>query len=587
MYNKQNIFFTVFIFFAVFFSSASFTKAFEIKSDPVYIVVNFSDSFHFLNWSASEAEWQSTVKPVAKKRLENLRNTLFYPRGTGNYVLAWSTLMEYTNYPQDTPSDSSPYILRLKRMMELAEEENFPIFIPLNGFQWWDELPELWNYWDSDGNQTPGCTNANYKKCPFVKLRDPEYRKRFIAGYNPGNKWNVDSRDWDTPMKFVTRNWGGGNIWVAPPANIVSSPHVKNTFAALQAERYTALVNLINQTVSRWDSMGKQNLFVGISIGTEVSLYQSLDPKAAHMSSYGFRAIQDQFCPVADPICGKTKGWTTDQLNSMRYQIMNEYFTNLGIIAHNAGIPKERVYAHSWNEKDGSDNDPSFTNNFAAGITLYTRPAQSLYKLATDPFAFSLISDSLRDAGYPGWAGPEFAPMNRDNAGWSEAFISTFKSMDPPKLIDIYNETDILSTAAIPELKSLLNEPKTTTSLCHVGPSILPSGLVDPFDLTWTALDSNDNATAAELYIWPKGEVPTKITDSTRRYPLTASSTSQQVPKNMEPGIYTWTIKRIGCNNTKWKISNLQTFEIRSWKDRSLKENLIYWYKNLKNKTVF
>ena len=49
--------------------------------------------------------------------------------------------------------------------MEIAEEEDLPVFMPLNGVQWWDEQPELWNYWDKDGNQIPGCMNDNYSSC--------------------------------------------------------------------------------------------------------------------------------------------------------------------------------------------------------------------------------------------------------------------------------------------------------------------------------------------------------------------------------------------------------------------------------------
>ena len=128
-------------------------------------------------------------------------------------------LLEYTDFPLDTPSHNSPYLVRIRRILDLAETVNIPVFIPLNGVQWWNEMPELWNFWDSDGNQTPGCANDEYKipgRCAFPKLTNPEYRKRFIAGYNPENKWNVEWEDWETPMKFNTRNWGGGDVLVAP-----------------------------------------------------------------------------------------------------------------------------------------------------------------------------------------------------------------------------------------------------------------------------------------------------------------------------------------------------------------------------------
>ena len=106
--------------------------AFEITSDPQYIVINFSDSFHFLDWYASEEKWQKEVKPKAIQRLRNIK-TLLTVGATPQRQLAWSTLLEYMNYPLDTPTTKSPYIVRIKRIMELAEEEQFPVFIPLNG----------------------------------------------------------------------------------------------------------------------------------------------------------------------------------------------------------------------------------------------------------------------------------------------------------------------------------------------------------------------------------------------------------------------------------------------------------------------
>ena len=87
--------------------------------------------------------------------------------GNDTRRLAWSALLEYMNFPKDTPSSESKYAIQARRIMEIAEEEDLPVFMPLNGVQWWDEQPELWNYWDKDGNQIPGCMNDNYSSCGF------------------------------------------------------------------------------------------------------------------------------------------------------------------------------------------------------------------------------------------------------------------------------------------------------------------------------------------------------------------------------------------------------------------------------------
>src|SRR3989339_810582 len=286
-------------------------SAFQVSSDPQYIVINFSDTFHFLNWSAPEKIWQETIKPKAQARLRNIK-TLLTSGENKDRQLAWSTLLEYMNYPMDTTSDYSPYVIRVRRIMELAEEENFPVFIPLNGVQWWDELPELWNWWDYDGNQITGCTNADYEKCPFKKLRDPEYRNRFIKGYNPDNKWNVDWQDWSTPMKFAIRNWGSGDIYVAPSPNLANQTNVSSSFVSIQKKRYEKIIKTISDKLNLWEKESKDNLFAGLSIGTEVTLNGALKPGDSEFKPYGYRAIQDIYCPVNDKECGQNKNWTYD-----------------------------------------------------------------------------------------------------------------------------------------------------------------------------------------------------------------------------------------------------------------------------------
>ncbi|MDO8497521.1 MAG: hypothetical protein Q7S61_03175 [bacterium] len=603
--NKFRIlFYTLFFIFLFLFSSTSSLKAVEITNDPIFIVINFSDSFHNLDWAAHEDIWQKNIKPLAKLRLRNIKNILNYNPTQSQYILAWSTLMEYTNYPLDKPSDSSLYTIRMKRMMELSEEENFPIFIPLNGFQWWDELPEIWNYWDYDGNQTPGCKNNEFSevddkkddkviyRCKFEKLRDPLFRQRFIKGYNPENKWNVDWEDWETPMKISTRNWGGGDILVAPPPNIVNHNNSSISFNKLQTQRYTSLVDTISAVLNRWDKQGKQYLFAGISIGTEVSLYGSINPKKNEIKAYGYRALQDTFCPQNNPLCGKDANWNSAELRQKREKILFNYFNGLAKIAHDYGIPKQRIYSHVWNEKDKSDID--YVNGFGSSITLYSRPGQSAYGIANNPLNFSLLSMSLKKNGYPGWAVPEFAPLVRDDKNWHDALYNTLRSpVDVPKVIDIYNETDILNTAAIPQLKAILNENKIVNR-CMVSEvfSALPNESVDPLLFEWNVLNKKDNATKMEVVLWDTNQVPVSVNESTHVYSINVKSSQEdaltfKLPKNMPEGLYYWAVKRVGCNGEKWTLSNLSSFVIQSANKRPFLENVKRWVLNLFNRNSY
>src|SRR5260221_361846 len=175
---------------------------FTPADDPQYVVMNFS-TINELNWAVPEDEWQKTVKPQVLEQINELRAALpqgEQQQGSAQHKLAWSTLMEYMNFPLDKPSENSPYAIKMRRILEISDEENLPIFVPLNGFQWWDQLPELYNWWDSDGTHT----DPKF----FARQKNPtDFKQRFIAGYDPGNIWNVEWQDWQTPMKLNYRNW--------------------------------------------------------------------------------------------------------------------------------------------------------------------------------------------------------------------------------------------------------------------------------------------------------------------------------------------------------------------------------------------
>lgn len=540
------------------FPSLSF--AFEITSDPQYIVINFSDSFHYLDWSAPEEKWQKEIKPQAIKRLRNIK-AILTTGTTKDRQLAWSTLLEYTNYPLDDISDNSPYIIRLKRIMELAETEDFPVFIPLNGIQWWDELPELWNWWDFDGNQTPGCTNDNYKNCGFKKLQNPEYRKRFIKGYNPENKWNVDWSDWQTPMKFAVRNWGNGDFLVAPSANIANHQRTPLSFSKLQKNRFEALVKTISATLERWEKEKKQYLFAGLSIGTEVTLNTALLPGDAEFKPYGYRAIQDSFCPFTIPTCGVEKSWTLAELNSMREKIIFQYFNELTRLTSNYHLPRQRVYTHVWSEAD--PGELKYTNALGASITYFSRPGLSLYGKATHPLDFSLLSQTLENNGWATWAAPEFAPLVRDELNWQTALNNTLNnSLSSAKLIDIYNETEILKTPAIPALQSTLNsQPKKIYCFISETLPITANFIKNPDSFDWKTLQKEDQAEKLSFLIWKKNTFPGQQNDNIKEYPINDVTMAKfNKPKGLERGFYYWAVKRIGCQNTKWTISTPRLF---------------------------
>jgi len=556
MRAKPFIYFFICLFFLFFslFLLPLRVKAFEITSDLQYIVINFSDTFHYLDWSAPEEKWEKEVKPKATQRLRNIKALLTTGK-TLKRQLAWSTLLEYMNYPLDTPSQNSPYIMRVKRIMELAQEEQFPVFIPLNGVQWWDELPELWNWWDYDGNQTPGCANDDYKNCRYKKLQDPSYRKRFIDGYNQENKWNVDWEDYKTPMKFAIRNWGNGDIFVAPSPNLADHKRTKITFHSVQKERYEAILKTIASITKKWDKENKLNLFAGISIGTEITLNGALIPGDSNYKPYGYRAVQDFACSFSTPTCGTEKNWSYAELTNLREKVIHDYLNDFVLSAYYMGFPKQRIYTHVWSE--ASLGELRYMDAIGASVNYFSRIGMSIYGKALNPLGFPLLYTTLQDNGFPAWAAPEFAPLNRDEISWQTALSSTLEdNTDPAKLIDIYNETDILKTPAIPALYQMLQKNPVLPDCQIEETQLITQNFVEnPQEIKWKVLADQGDTTQASILFWKKNSFPSTGNNNITEIKLPDPTQQTYKLPSLEWGYYFWAIKRKGCDGEKWTIS--------------------------------
>lgn len=541
--------------------------AFEIDTDPQYIVINFAN-FYFHDWSAPENVWQSKIKPQIKTELRRWKNNLTV--GNDTRRLAWSALLEYMNFPKDTPSSQSKYAIQARRIMEIAEEEDLPVFMPLNGVQWWDEQPEIWNYWDKDGNQTLGCKNDSYSSCGFKKLRDPSYRKRFIDGYNSDNKFNVDWKDWENPMGFSTRNWGGGDVLVAPSPNIIG-----RDFSRVNKERFSIILQEISKQIDKWESKKKGYLFAGISIGTEVTLNGAVEQGDANFKPFGYRAIQDMFCPKGNETCGLEKKWTKDELHEMRVKILNNYFMDLARIAASQGLPKQRIYSHVWSEAE--EGESKYTDAIGASITLFSRPGMSLYGKAESPMDFKLLKDTVVKNGHISWAAPEFSPLIKEAPNWQKALNNTLNNpVESAKLIDIYNERDIDAGPAIPQIKTMLDE-EYEREHCFVSEVIskTPNRTINPTTLAWNNLDSADAGESQTFYLW-KDTPPRQLEEPFKQLGISMTNTSVKVNEmKLETGLYWWLVKRLGCDNKKWTTSTPKYFIV----ERPLKDETPWWVK--------
>ncbi|MFW5703880.1 MAG: hypothetical protein ACOCXQ_03510 [Patescibacteria group bacterium] len=524
--------------------------SFTISSDPQYLIVNLADPKERYDWNVSQDTWNQTVRPVIIEELNQLKSDL--GTGTDKRRLAWSIIVTYNEFPLDTPSMNSPYVTYVERILDIAESEDMPVFIPLNGYQWWNQLPELYNYWDPDGMQTPGCTNDNFANCPFPELQDEDFRQRFIAGFNPDNRYNVEWQSWEEPLPLNTRDWGGGPFQHAPNPNLVDHPHTELSFVDVQRARTAVIIRTIVDRVSKWEEAGKGHLFAGVSIGTEISLNATINPDDPFIP-YGYRGIQDISCPTEEPTCLQDNVFSREELNRLRQQIVSEYLLDLSYRAVRSGLPKQRIYTHVWSEVQPDDTE-RYVDYFGAAINHYSRPGMSNYVHTTIPFSLKSLDEGLASYGEPYWGVPEFSAADDS---WEKALTRTMANdRNPAQIINIYNKREIWDGPAVPAIRNFLATEHLTES-CRLDPIIIENRqrLDNPNQLSWKRIKTNltdtqknktEEQTVVELYRY---YIPGKDDSPDYQKEVNSNATSMKLPlTDLDPGLYHWIVRTAGCD---------------------------------------
>jgi hypothetical protein len=544
--------------------SAQSSQSNRISSDPQYVIINLADIKEEYDWEVSDDEWNETVKPDLIKTTANIRETV--GEGTDNRRLAWSVIVTYNEFPLDEPSATSPYVRYTQRILDVADEVNLPVFIPLNGFQWWNQLPELWNYWDPDGTQTPGCTNDDYASCPFPELQDPAFRERFIAGYDPDNTYNVEWLDWETPMPINTRDWGGGPFQHAPAPNLVDHDRTPVSFKDVQMDRTKVILeHAILPQLRAWQDNGKEELFAGVAFGTEVSLNATIGEDGS-FKTYGYRGVQDMYCPADEPTCMADAPLDLIKLEEQRQQVVSQYLTDLTRQATELGLPKQRIYTHVWSEAQPEEKN-KYVNYFAAAVNMYSRPGLSLYGYGTKPFELYVLHSGLRNAGEPRWAAPEFSTA--PDSGPEALQASLANERNPAQLINLYNWREIRSTPIVPAIATFMEQSYVSPS-CTVS-EVFADAPIDKNMLSWSVM-TDDAATTHEVRIAAsKTELEQGQYLFTRELPIPEEEVQSFTVStdDLEEGAYVWQVKRIGCDEKKWTTSlpgQLEVVETVWWK---------------------
>lgn len=284
----------------------------------------------------------------------------------------------------------------LRNHLTHAENYDVPILVELDPITFWDDVPEIWNWFDPD------------KK-----------------GYDPANKENVEWYGWssDYAVKIGWLNWGS-QIRLAPMANLFSP-----VYQAAALDRMNKLMSIVAEWYEKLPG-DKKYLLVGIKIMGEL-LYggnnwyypngndyygkdASGDPKYGLNSAQSndphwgvqqigyaalkYAGIKSSGTITPDDICALERKWV-------------EWLSDF---CDDYGFPRSMLFAHAG----------GWYNHLASCINARVCPSWSCYNNdARNPFNNSIIKDLVKNSDAPYWGISEWAsPVGNNTANITTCF---------------------------------------------------------------------------------------------------------------------------------------------------------------------
>ncbi|AKJ63646.1 hypothetical protein [Kiritimatiella glycovorans] len=310
----------------------------------------------------------------------------------------------------------------LKRFLHFARETDTPVLVKFDGEQWWQERPDLWNWWDPD-----------------------------LPGYDPANRANVEWSSWDPDdaLKIAWRNWGR-QIRVLPPPNLFS-----REYRAACHEAMDELLPIVRQW---WRALPaeQKDLFIGVNIGWESSIginayhypdgNERVHQPAEHDPDHGIElsevpdrgVAQIGYASVRSAGIRDRGDITEDDL----YEVIRRHLRDLSHRVHRAGFPREKIFTHGVGNRRGE-------KLYEAALNEYACPGWSNYWNADDPAQNEGIMRSLKKSDAPYWGSVEWNLIgSRDGERWKRALE---KSLFYPgcRFLCVYNWEHIDDSEAV------------------------------------------------------------------------------------------------------------------------------------------
>lgn len=321
------------------------------------------------------------------------------------------------SYLRGEPSDAA---LRLKRYLSLSEEFALPIIVQLDGEQWWQGRPDLWNWWDENK-----------------------------PGYNPENRKNVEWTNWtsDSAVKIGWRNWGR-QLRVLPMPNLMSS--------AYREACHVEMEKLVPIIMDWWNSLPqeKKYLLVGVKIGWESAIGVNnwyypggnnyLNEPEANDPTYGttINELPGRGVTSIGYAAVKTAGLANsgDLKEADVASVVHAHLEDLCKQAFTLGVPRDRLFTHAGGWAEGE-------LLYEAAVNQYSCPGWSFYQHASNPANDITAMKALKKSDAPYWGAVEWLYQGQKTQAQWEAALGNTLSVPGIKYLNIYNWKDIKSNA--------------------------------------------------------------------------------------------------------------------------------------------
>lgn len=317
-------------------------------------------------------------------------------------------------------------INKLNKHLALSEKYNIPLVIQLDVEQWWQNRPDLWNWWDKEQK-----------------------------GYNPNNVNNVEWTGWtkDSAVKIGWRNWGR-QLRVLPMPNLMSKDY--------RAAAHDELKKIAPLIFNWWKRLpaNKKYLLLAIKVGWESAIGVSnwyypngnnlLSKPEKNDPQYGLSldSIPGRGVQTIGFNAVRTLGLAKNGLMKEQYitEIIRIHLTDLSKLMFELGFPREKIFTHcgGWSKNE--------TLHIAA-INKYSCPGWSFYDYAPDPSKDESAMSALQLNTAPYWGAVEWLYMGKSTLqAWKSAILKTM-ALKKIKYMCIFNwgniKTNANSVAAI------------------------------------------------------------------------------------------------------------------------------------------